>query len=44
MRRWRRRHEGDILQGKIKKIKPPTLNGENRKLEEALLSHYITIH
>jgi hypothetical protein len=29
--RQRRRPEGDILQGELKKFKPPTLNGEHRK-------------
>jgi hypothetical protein len=32
--RQRRRPEGDILQGEIGKIKPPTFNGELRKGEE----------
>jgi hypothetical protein len=34
-RRQRRRPEGNILQGEIKKIKPPNFNGEHRKGEEA---------
>jgi hypothetical protein len=34
MRRWRRRSKGDILQGELKKINPPTFNCENRKGEE----------
>jgi hypothetical protein len=33
--RQRRRLEGYILQGELRKIKPPTLNGEHRKGEEA---------
>jgi len=32
--RRRRMHEVDILQGELRKIKPPTFNGENRKGEE----------
>jgi hypothetical protein len=31
VRRKRRRHEADILQGELRKIKPPTFNGEHRK-------------
>jgi hypothetical protein len=34
VRRRRRRPKGDILQGEIKNIKPPTLNGEHKKGEE----------
>jgi hypothetical protein len=34
IRRKRRRHEVDILQGELRKIKPPTFNGENMKGEE----------
>jgi hypothetical protein len=34
MRRQRRRPEGDILQGELRKIKPPNFNGEHRKGEE----------
>jgi hypothetical protein len=34
VRRQRRSPEGDILQGELEKIKPPNLNGENRKEEE----------
>jgi hypothetical protein len=34
-RRHRRRIEVDILQGEIRKIKPPNFNGEHRKGEEA---------
>jgi hypothetical protein len=33
-RRQRRRPEGDILQGELRNIKPPTFNGEHRKGEE----------
>jgi hypothetical protein len=33
--RKRRRHEVDILQGELRKIKLPTFNGEHRKGEEA---------
>jgi hypothetical protein len=32
--RQRRRPEADILQGELRKIKPPTFNGEHRKGEE----------
>jgi hypothetical protein len=35
VRRQRRRPEGDILQGELGNIKPPTFNGEHRKGEEA---------
>jgi hypothetical protein len=34
VRRQRRRHEAYILQGEIRKIKPPNFNGEHRKGEE----------
>jgi hypothetical protein len=34
VKRQRRMHEGHILQGELKKIKPPTFNGEHRKGEE----------
>jgi hypothetical protein len=34
VRRKRRRHEEDILQGELRKIKPPTFNGTHRKGEE----------
>jgi hypothetical protein len=34
VRRHRRKVEGDILQGELRKIKPPTFNGEHRKGEE----------
>jgi hypothetical protein len=34
VRRQRRRPEADILQGELRKIKPPTFNGEHRKGEE----------
>jgi hypothetical protein len=34
VRRQRRRHEADILQGELRKIKPPTFNGEHKKGEE----------
>jgi hypothetical protein len=33
VRRKRRRLEKDILQGELRKIKPPTFNGEHRKGE-----------
>jgi hypothetical protein len=36
IRRQRRRHEADILQGELRKIKPPTFNVEHRKGEEAM--------
>jgi hypothetical protein len=34
---WRKRRmpEADILQGELRKIKPPTFNGEHMKGEEA---------
>jgi hypothetical protein len=32
--RQRRRPEEDILQGELRKIKPPTFNGEHMKGEE----------
>jgi hypothetical protein len=35
VKRQRRRLEVDILQGELMKIKPPTINGEHRKGEEA---------
>jgi hypothetical protein len=34
MRRQRTSHEGDILQGELRKIKPHTFNGEKGKEEE----------
>jgi hypothetical protein len=34
MRRQRRRLEGDIFQGELRKIKPTTFNGEHKKGEE----------
>jgi hypothetical protein len=34
VRTHKKRTEGDILQGEIKKIKLTTFNGENRKVEE----------
>jgi hypothetical protein len=34
VRRKRRRIEANILQGELRKIKPPTFNGEHRKREE----------
>jgi hypothetical protein len=34
VRRQRRRPEGDIFQGEIRKTKPPTFNVEYRKGEE----------
>jgi hypothetical protein len=34
VRRQRRRPEGDMLQGELRKIKPPTFNDENRKGEK----------
>jgi hypothetical protein len=34
VQRQRRRPKADILQGELRKIKPPTCNGENRKGEE----------
>jgi hypothetical protein len=34
-RRQRRRYEANILQGELRKIKPPTFNGEHWKEEEA---------
>ena len=35
VRRQRRRPEADIMQGELRKIKPPTFNGEHKKGEEA---------
>jgi hypothetical protein len=35
LRRKKRRHEEDILQGELRNIKPPNFNGEHRKGEEA---------
>ena len=35
VQRQRRRFEADILQGELRKIKPPTFNGEHWKEEEA---------
>jgi hypothetical protein len=35
IKRLRIRHEEDILQGEIRKIKPPNFNGEHMKGEEA---------
>jgi hypothetical protein len=34
VRRQRRSHEVDILQGELRKIKQPNFNGEQRKGEE----------
>jgi hypothetical protein len=34
LRRKRRRPEANILQGELRKIKPPTFNGEHKKGEE----------
>jgi hypothetical protein len=34
IRRKRRRPEVDILQGELRKIKPPNFNGEHMKGEE----------
>jgi hypothetical protein len=34
IRRQRRRHEAYILQGELRKIKPPNFNGENMKGKE----------
>jgi hypothetical protein len=35
IRRYRRRPKGYILQGELKKMKPPNFNGENKNGEEA---------
>jgi hypothetical protein len=35
VRKQRKRHEADILQGEIRKINPPTFNGEHKKGEES---------
>jgi hypothetical protein len=32
--RQHKRNEGDILQGELRKMKPPNFNGEHRKGEE----------
>jgi hypothetical protein len=34
VRRKRRRADADILKGELRKIKPPTFNGEHKKGEE----------
>jgi hypothetical protein len=49
VRRHRRRPKADILQGELKKIKPPTFNGEHKKGKEVKawlleMKKYLQLH
>jgi hypothetical protein len=49
VRREMRRPEADILQGELRKIKPPNFNGEHRKGEEVKawlleMKKYVQLH